>query len=163
MKNCPKCGKEVQDGMAFCPECGYAFNGPTQNQMPASNANQTSYSGGRPTIQNKNIATCILLTIVTCGIYGIIWFISMVDSVNTVCNDDKSNQSGATVFLLSIVTCGIYLLIWFYQAGVRMKTAGDNYGMNISDNSLLYLLLSIFGLGIVSYALLQSDLNKFSM
>ena len=33
---------------------------------------------------------------------------------------------------------------------------------SISDNSVLYLVLSLFGLQIVNYALMQSDLNKFS-
>ena len=43
-----------------------------------------------------------------------------------------------------------------------MYRAGQKYGMPISDNGTLYLLLTIFGLGIVNYCLLQSDLNKFS-
>ena len=86
----------------------------------------------------------------------------MVDDVNRVCNDEKSNQSGGTVFLLTLVTCGIYGIIWFYNAGGRMYRAGQKYGMNISDNGVLYLILTIVGLGIVNYCLLQSDLNRFS-
>ena len=170
MRNCPNCGKEVGEGLAFCPSCGVALNtqpqAPVQPeaQMPMGGApSAASYSADKPKVQNRSIATCIILTIVTCGIYGIIWLISMVNDVNTICNDDKSSQSGAVVFLLSIVTCGIYLLIWMYQAGGRMKTASDKYGMNISDNSLLYILLSFFGLSLVAYALLQSDINKYSM
>ena len=76
--------------------------------------------------------------------------------------DEKSSKSGGTVFLLTLVTCGIYGIIWFYQVGGRMYRAGQKYGMPISDNGTLYLLLEIFGLGIVNYCLLQSDLNKFS-
>ena len=30
-------------------------------------------------MKEKNIALCIILSIFTCGIYGIIWFISMTD------------------------------------------------------------------------------------
>jgi hypothetical protein len=171
MRNCPNCGKEVGEGLAFCPSCGVALNNqaqpqaqaPAETQAPMGNTNTYSYSSDKPKVQNRSIGTCIILSIVTCGIYGIIWLINMVNDVNTICNDEKSNQSGATVFLLSLVTCGIYGLIWIFQAGSRMKVAGDKYGMNISDNSLLYLLLSLFGFGIVSYALLQSDVNKYSM
>ena len=87
----------------------------------------------------------------------------MVNDTNTICQDENSNQSGGIVFLLTLVTCGIYGIIWFYQAGKRMATAGKKYGVEISDNAVLYLILELVGLGIVNYCLLQSDLNKFSV
>ncbi len=43
-----------------------------------------------------------------------------------------------------------------------MQTAGEKRGVAIADNSVLYLVLSIVGLGIVNYCLIQSDLNKFA-
>lgn len=46
--------------------------------------------------------------------------------------------------------------------GKKLAEAGQRYGVAISDNSILYLVLGIFGLGIVSYALIQNDLNKFA-
>ena len=159
MKFCSNCGNQVPEGTNVCPLCGTPIGGqPNFQQQP----NQNFQSAARPVVQNKSLATCIILSIVTCGIYGIIWFINMVDDVNRVCNDEKSSQSGGTVFLLTLVTCGIYGFVWFYQAGARMFTAGQKYGKQISDNGTLYLLLMIFGLGIVNYCLLQSDLNKFS-
>ena len=86
----------------------------------------------------------------------------MVNDVNKVCNDEKSSQSGVIVFLLGLITCGIYSIIWFYNAGKRMNNAGNKYGIQISDNSILYLILSLLGFLIVNYCLLQVDLNKFS-
>ena len=159
MKFCSNCGNQVPEGANVCPLCGTPVGGVNQQPEPPKNNYQ---SAARPVVQNRSIATCIILSIVTCGIYGIIWFINMVDDVNRVCNDEKSNQSGGVVFLLTLITCGIYGIIWFYQAGNRMYVAGQKYGMPISDNGTLYLLLSIFGLAIVNYCLLQSDLNKFS-
>lgn len=35
-------------------------------------------------IQQRNIAVCIILSIVTCGIYGIYWFIVLSNDTNTV-------------------------------------------------------------------------------
>ena len=164
MKFCSNCGNQVPEGANVCPLCGTPLGGQPNFQQQTQQAQpQPNYqAAARPVVQNKSIATCIILSIITCGIYGIIWFINMVDDVNRVCNDEKSNQSGGTVFLLTLITCGIYGIIWFYQAGGRMYNAGQKYGMPISDNGTLYLLLSIFGLGIVNYCLLQSDLNKFS-
>ena len=117
---------------------------------------------GRPHIQKRELVTCILLSIVTCGIYGIIWLVNMINDMNAVCQDEKSSQSAGTVVLLIIITCGIYGIIYFYQAGSRMAAAGKKYGVEIADNSTLYLVLSIVGLQIVTYCLIQSDLNKLA-
>ena len=32
--------------------------------------------------QQRNIAVAIILTIVTCGIYGIYWFVKLTDEMN---------------------------------------------------------------------------------
>jgi len=191
MKYCSSCGTQVQEGVAYCPNCGSPMNAQDnnvninndnqqnvntytdnnqQNNANVNVDNQPNYNyqnnnqnmGGRPTVENRNIGLAIVLSIVTCGIYGIVWFINMVNDVNRVCADDKSNQSGGVVFLLTLVTCGIYGIVWFYNAGKRMFNAGQRYNVQISDNSTLYLILSIFGLQIVDYCLVQADLNKFS-
>lgn len=111
-------------------------------------------------VEKRSIALCIVLSIVTCGIYAIYWFICMVNEVNLV-SDDKEAMSGGVVFLLSIVTCSIYLWVWMYQAGDRLNKAKAMRGMP-TDSSLgiIYLLLSILGLQIISYALIQNELNK---
>lgn len=158
MKFCQNCGSELKDGATFCSSCGTQVG-----NVGVSQSNHNSNKGyAHPVVENKGIAMWIILSIVTCGICGLVWFISLVNDVNKVCDDDKSNQSSGIVFLLTLVTCGIYGLIWFYQAGKRMEEAGKKYNMSISDNSVVYLLLNLFGLGIVCYALVQSDLNKYS-
>lgn len=158
MKFCSNCGNQVPEGAKVCPLCGTPIGG----QQPMNQQPNNFQNAARPVVENRSIGTCIILSIVTCGIYGIIWFINMVDEVNRICNDEKSNQSGGTVFLLTLVTCSIYGIVWFYQAGQRMYRAGQKYNVNIADNGTLYLILSICGLSIVNYCLLQSDLNKFS-
>lgn len=166
MKFCPNCGTQVNDGVQFCPNCGSTVGGntTTNTETPAQNTYTapTSNQGAPKLVENRNIAVAVVLSIVTCGIYGIIWFISLVNDINTVCQDEKSSQSGGVVFLLSLVTCGIYSIIFFYQAGKRLEAAGKKYNLPISDNSVIYLVLALLGLGIVNYCLVQSDLNKFS-
>jgi len=46
--------------------------------------------------------------------------------------------------------------------GKELYDAGQKRGVTITDNSLVFLLLGIFGFGIISYCLIQSDLNKFA-
>ena len=117
--------------------------------------------GGRPAIENRNIVTTILLSLVTCGIYGIIWFIKLTDDSNTACGE-PNQTSGGMAFLFTLLTCGIYSFYWAYKMGENMQKAGQRYGKPIENNSVLYLVLSLFGLGIVNYCLIQSDLNKLS-
>ena len=111
-------------------------------------------------LKEKNIATCVILTIVTCGIYGIVWFISMTDDV-AYASQDRS-MSGGTAFLYTILTCGIYSIYWSYKMGQLAYKAKNSRGMIGSDNSTLYLVLSILGLSIVSYCLIQSDINELA-
>ena len=110
-------------------------------------------------IQQRSIATCIILTIVTCGIYGIYWMVCLNDDANRVSNEPVPT-SGGTVVLLSIVTCGIYAIIWSYKQGERLDRAATMRGMPANSRSLIYLLLTIFGLGIVAYAMMQDSINQ---
>lgn len=111
-------------------------------------------------VKQKNIALCIVLTLVTCGIYGIIWFITLTDDTNTVVG--KPGTSGGMAFLLSIVTCGIYTLFWAYKQGEKLDEAKNAKGLPSGNSGIIYLLLSIFGLGIIGYALMQDSLNKLA-
>ena len=73
-------------------------------------------------------------------------------------NDDNNNTSGITVVLLSILTCGLYLIYWNYDTGRKLYGLGKKY--EIADNSIIYLILSIFKADLVNLILMQSDLNK---
>lgn len=111
-------------------------------------------------MKQRSIGICILLTIVTFGIYGIYWFISMTDEVVHLSNGKVYNTSGGTAFLLTLITCGIYGIYWAYQMGKSMYVVAKEKVDYASDNSVLYLVLEIFGLGIVTYALIQNEINK---
>lgn len=54
-------------------------------------------------INKRNLAVSIILTIVTCGIYGIYWFIVMTDDTKNV-SGDINGASGGVAFLLTLVT-----------------------------------------------------------
>lgn len=112
-------------------------------------------------VQERNIAVCIILTIVTCGIYGIYWFICLTNEANSASNTDGT--SGGMAFLLSLVTCGIYTFYWMWKQGEKIESAKSSRGLEASGNSsIIYIVLTVVGLGIVSYALMQNDLNKLA-
>lgn len=113
----------------------------------------------RAQIEERNIVVYLLLTLVTCGIFGIYWLIVMLKDIATTSGEDINPWM---VILLTIITCGIYGIYYSYMMGKYMVKAGENYNVKIEDNSILYLVLTIFGFGIVTYCLVQNDLNTIA-
>lgn len=111
-------------------------------------------------IRRRDIAMCILLSIVTCGIYSIYWFICLTDESNAVAGEQGT--PGGVAFLLSIVTCGIYFIYWSYRLGEKMDKARAYNNVPTGSLGIVFLLLSLFGLGIVTYALAQNEINKYA-
>ena len=112
----------------------------------------------------RNVVVCILLTIVTCGLYGIYWLACMANDVNAL-EDNYTAYSGATVAVLSFLTCGLYLLYYVYMASRRIFFLFEDCGYRVSDNSIINMLLCIAsyfipGAVLVAFAIMQSDLNK---
>lgn len=68
--------------------------------------------------------------------------------------------SGGKVLLLSLITCGIYTLVWYYKLGELIAVAQRSKGVHVKDNGVLYLVLGLFGFGLVNMILAQSDANK---
>ena len=154
---CPNCGNELSESSNFCAKCGSSVNG---NENNGSTVVINNYNNNEVKLPERNIVVCILLSLITCGIYSIYWFIVMTDESNMV--SDEQTASGGTAFLFTIITCGIYFYYWNYKMGQKLHQAGQKYNKPIGDNSIVYLLLSIFGLGIINYCIIQSDLNRFS-
>lgn len=111
-------------------------------------------------MKKKNIATCIILSIITCGIYGIYWFVNLTDDAARV-NEDP-NFSGGKAILFTLITCGIYSFYWYYKMGKEIYEARTKRGLVSSDQSVLYIILAVLGLGIVNYCLMQDELNELS-
>lgn len=112
-------------------------------------------------IKERNIAMCIVLSLVTCGIYALYWLVCMANDLNVVA-DRKNGTSGGMVVVLTIVTCGIYGWFWLYKSGEALDQLRVKNGGISGNQAIIFLLLSIFGLSIVSYALMQSELNHYA-
>ena len=123
--------------------------------------NSYLFKGEFVMIERRNIAVCIVLTLVTCGIYGIYWIVCLTNDVNTV-SGDVNGTSGGMVVLLTIVTCGIYGIYWAYKQGEKLDFTKNNRGIPSSNSGVLYLILQIFGFGIIAYAWMKNELNKLA-
>ena len=104
-------------------------------------------------IKQRNIVTAILLTLITCGIYGIYWAIMLAKEAVSV-ND--SNDNGLVEILLMI----FLPFLGFFLAEQKLAKGCAAKGIAHNDNSILYLILGLVGFSIVNFCMMQNDLNK---
>ncbi len=155
---CRNCGKPIDDNAAFCSNCGTPVNNKKQEEKKTFENPKVIF--GLAPIQKKNIVTCLLLSIITCGIYAIYWLICLADDANEA-SRSQNGTGGGMVFLLTLITCGIYEYYWMYKVGEQLAVAKEQAtGTRGENNGVLYLILSILGFGIVSYCLIQNELNQ---
>ena len=116
---------------------------------------------GVPVIQQRNIVAYVLLTIVTCGLFGIYWFITLTDDANKI-SGHPEKMNGVVSLLLAIVTCGIWYLVWAYNLGKAIDEAKTNRGLPASGAGGIYLILTLVGCGFIAEIMAQSELNKLA-
>lgn len=103
-------------------------------------------------MKERNIAISVILSILTCGIYLIIWQWSLNNELKVY---NKKPENSLVCFLLSLVTCGIYYIIWMYNIGKEIEEAGGD-----KNASMIYLILTVVGLSFVGLAMAQNEVNK---
>jgi hypothetical protein len=142
---CPNCGEPVAELAVICPHCGVSL---TANHFAASKINTSG-------IKSRSIVLSIFLTLITCGIYSIYWYVCLTNEMNRASGKVNDTSGGAAV-LFTLITCGIYGYFWAYKMGEKRDlVAGENGYSNI-----LYLILTLVGLGIVVYGMAQHTLNE---
>ena len=120
------------------------------------------YTGANASVEllaPKSIVACILLSIVTCGIYGLIWNYSIMKKIRLL-NQDYTSPVGE---FLCFIFVPFYALYWYYTRANRLSTGAASYGLMITSNGILYLILAIFGFSIVNICLMQNDLNTIAL
>lgn len=174
---CEYCGYKFNEN--YCPNCGAAapeqtpeiFQPPVKNDHQQNNCgnqnnyfdyrNQKQYSRYKTSgIQTRSIVSCIILTIVTCGIYGILWFGNLNDEANFL-SEERTPTSGGIAFLLCIFTCGIYYFFWAYNQGTKIDRAYIIRNQTPPKHGILYLVLTFVPYvgGLLTYCIMQNDIN----
>lgn len=176
---CEYCGYEFNDN--FCPNCGAAapeqtpavWQPPINDNPQQNNPENTDYSSYRNQktysryyssgVQIRSISSCIILTILTCGIYGILWFGNLNDEVNYL-SEERSPTSGGIAFLLCILTCGLYYFYWAYTQGVKIDRAYIIRNQVPPKHGILFIVLTFipYAGGLITYCLMQNDINNIA-
>jgi hypothetical protein len=106
----------------------------------------------------RDIALSVILTLITCGIYGLIWVYRIGNDLrNSLGGDDP--RPGVDL-LLFILTCGLWGVYLSYKYPSLINDLKRRAHLPKSDLPIASVVLSIFGLGLISLALVQNDLNK---
>jgi len=111
-------------------------------------------------LKKQDPVIVLLLTIITCGIYGLYYYYIVGQAVNRELNREACNP----VFVwLGLITCGITLLIYLYQLDQALLDLGRKENIRWNSNFIMWIVLNyIFGIG--SYIALwqiQSFINTW--
>ena len=106
------------------------------------------------------IGMAILLTLVTCGLYGFYWQYRQMETLNALMG--RREHDFLTWLLLSLVTCGIYAIYYEYRMSVDINELQESFGMRVREElGMLCVILTAFSVGIASLAIQQSEINLF--
>ncbi len=121
-------------------------------------------------IKQRSFGIYLLLSIITCGIYSIIFWYQYTEDINEICRGDgHESPNYIIVILLSIITCGIYGYIWYYSQANRLQAAANKYGISIQGNGTIVLLWMIlgsllFGIGpFIAFYILINNMNQVAI
>lgn len=100
----------------------------------------------------------LVLSFLTCGIYGLYWLYQICEAIGQIRGDNKNDFF--KLFCLTIITCGIYGVYWYYQA----QKVIYNYELKIgvpgtTDNGIIVVILAFFA-QILVQLLFQLRLNE---
>lgn len=111
-------------------------------------------------ITQRSVPMCIFLSIITCGLYMLYWYVCVINETDAVTED--YGPGGGMCLLFTILTCGIYNIYYGWKMGDKLDASRARHGVVPGSFSLLFLLLNLFGLSIVTLAITQNELNHYT-
>lgn len=105
----------------------------------------------------RGVAEVIIFSVITCGIYSLYWLYKFAEELKFFLGDESIKPG---IDLLLCIVCFPYAIYWFYKYGKLLSEAQRRAGLPAEDNSVLFIILSIFGLSIINIAIMQSSANK---
>lgn len=103
-------------------------------------------------MKKRSMAFVIVMSILV-PFYAIYWYCSFQNQLKKQTNE---GFGGFGHLMATIFSFGIYGLVWSYKVGGRIEKLGGK------NNGMTYLILSFLGLGIISYWMMQNEVNKLA-
>lgn len=111
-------------------------------------------------VQHRSIILYILLSLLTCGIWQLIWEYQVAKDINmlAVAQGKPKGVDPAMAVIFSILTCGIYMIYYFYKEGSTISQLQyPNY--RVDNQAVLLAVLGVF-IPTASIAILQDQINS---
>lgn len=141
---CKECGAENSSSSKFCTSCGSVLNNQpnenTENKNTFANKDRLAKKSLKKEINFDNqvvnefkyidAGLIILLTVLTCGLYGYYLVYKWVEVINSIEEEDSGLTTPIGALLLSLFTCGIGFIYFMYKiperaAYLARKTEGN--------------------------------------
>lgn len=114
-------------------------------------------------IKERSIFLYYLFSIITLGIYSLVFWSKLAKDVNTVCEGDgKKTMKYMPSWLLSIVTLSIFGLVWKCKLTNRLKDNAERYGLKFSESGSLTVVYSILFLLPIAHFIMIKNFNKIA-
>lgn len=106
----------------------------------------------------KNLVTFILLLLFTFGIYYLYWVYKTTEYAN---RDETEPKHTPIAQLLLVLFIPYYQIYWFWKTSKKIDHLNAEVG-RATDNSIINLILPIFGLDFIAAIILQDSINKYA-
>ena len=107
-------------------------------------------------IQKRDIALSIVLTVITCGIYGLYWMYKLTNEIHELSGKPRTADGGAVV-LYTILTCSFYFYYWLYKIGGELVELRRENGLpDDSVSNKTYMIVTVI-MTVVSIVLTGID------
>lgn len=115
-------------------------------------------------IKERGMVSYVILSVLTLGIYHIVFWTKLSKDVNALCEGDgKKTMKYVFCWLLNIVTLGIFSFVWKYKLAKRLQNNAARYDLRISESGALVVVLSIvFAFFPVAQAVLVKNFNALA-
>lgn len=80
-------------------------------------------------MQKRNIILSIVLTIVTCGLYGFYWMYQVTEEVYRQ-TGERVTASGGKAVLYTFITCSVYFYYWLYKTSGAVGDLREARGLS---------------------------------
>ncbi len=168
-KRCLYCAENIPAAALRCPVCASdlgAASAPAAKAPPppAPAAPAPRAAPSYPVGENRHLVLVLLLTLVTCGIYGLVTMWKIGDELN---RHRGSNDLNPTLdIVLGILTCGLWFIYARYRYAEALRDASAAEALPRQDVTTICLVVDVcavfFGglLSLVSLLILQNAVNE---
>ncbi len=114
-----------------------------------------------PALKQRSFFSYVVLSIITFGIYSIVFWTKLSKEVNALCEGDgRRTMKYVYCFLLNFVTLGIFGFVWKFKLQERLRANAARYDLKFSESGALVVVLALFTGPFIAQFVIAKNFNK---